>query len=175
MPPARATAPAQPPGAPAASVPLQGAPQGASASPATARAALPGTAILGSAAAIERSRRIALDVGRETVVDPAASFEVELSSGSSDARIVLLDGRDALVAANSSREVGAARTRLTLAPAAPLTPGSRYLLRVDGAATRELHDSAGRAYEPIAHPLLAAGSPPPPPEPKEKPARRRRR
>jgi hypothetical protein len=130
--------------------------------------------ILGAAAAIEPSGRVPLVAGSETVVDPGATFELELSSRSADARLVLLDGRDALVAATSAREVGAASTRLTLAPAAPLSPGSRYVLRLDGAVTRELHDADGRGYEPVAHHLLAAGTPPPP-EPKKSPKRRRRR
>ncbi len=152
-------------------------PDGASASSAPAQAPAPPTpsaaAIIRSATAVEPSGRTALAAGVDTVVDPAATFEIDLSGRSADARLVLLDGRDALVAATSAREVGPASTRLTLAPAAPLSPGSRYVLRVDGAATRELHDAGGRAYEPVAHPLLVAGTPPPP-EPKKPPKRRRR-
>ncbi len=117
--------------------------------------------------------RIALDVGRETVVDPGSTFEVELAARSADARLVLLDAQDALAAATSAREIAAAATRLTLAPAAPLVPGSRYVLRIDGANTREMHDAEGRAYAPAVFPLLAAGVPPPP-EAKKAPKRRRR-
>ena len=75
-------------------------------------------------------------------MDPAATFEVELSARAVDARLVLVDAREDLVAATGAREVSAG-TRLTLAPAAPLVPGSRYALRLDGAAGRELHDDGG--------------------------------
>jgi hypothetical protein len=128
--------------------------------------------ILLGAAALEATQRLPLAPGAEVVVDPAATFEVELSARAPDARLVLVDGRDDLVPASGAREL-AAGTRLTLAPAAPLVPGSRYALRLDGAATRELHDEAGRAFAPLSLPILAAGTPPPP-EPK-RPARRKRR
>jgi hypothetical protein len=105
------------------------------------------------------------------VVDPQARFEVELSARSHDARLVLLDAREDFVAASAARELGSV-TRLTLVPAAPLVPGSRYALRLDGAGARDLHDEAGRAFGPITLPLLAAGTPPPP-EPK-KPSRKKR-
>lgn len=130
------------------------------------------TAILRSAAALEPAARIALTPGGEVVVHPAATFEVELSARVADARLVLVDARDDLVPASGSRELAAA-TRLTLAPTAPLVPGSRYVLRLDGATDRELHDDAGRAFSAVSLPLLAAGSPPPP-EPK-KPGRKKRR
>lgn len=130
------------------------------------------TVILRSAAALEPAARIPLTPGAEVVVHPAATFEVELSARVADARLVLVDARDDLVAASGSRELAAA-TRLTLAPAAPLVPGSRYVLRLDGATDRELHDDAGRAFSVVSLPLLAAGAPPPP-EPK-KPGRKKRR
>lgn len=132
----------------------------------------PATAILRAATALEPGARLPLTPGVEVVVHPAATFEVELSARASDARLALVDARDDLVPASSTREVGAG-TKLTLAPAAPLVPGSRYVLRIDGASDRELHDDAGRAFSPVTLPLLAAGSPPPP-EPK-KPARKRKR
>jgi hypothetical protein len=109
----------------------------------------------------------------ETVVDPGARFRVVLSISSGDARMLLLDRSDALVAAEGAHEVGQS-TRLTLAPSAPLTPGRRYLLRVDGASTRELHDASGKAFTPAALEILVAGTPPPP-EPREKPAPKRKR
>ncbi len=130
------------------------------------------TRILRSAVAVEPSARLPLAPGAEVVVDPAATFEVELSARAPDARLVLLDTREDLVAATATREV-ASGTRLTLAPVAPLTPGSRYAVRLDGAVDRELHDDAGRAYAPLTLPILAAGNPPPP-EPK-KPARKKKR
>jgi hypothetical protein len=118
--------------------------------------------------------RLKLSPGAETVVDPAATFEVELSAPSSDARLVLVDARDDIIPTTATREVGQA-TRLTLAPTAPLVPASRYVLRLDGASDRDLHDEAGRAFSAVSLPLLASGSPPPPAPRKEKPARKRRR
>jgi hypothetical protein len=109
----------------------------------------------------------------ETVVDPTARFRLELEGTVGDARLVLLDAADAMVPANGGREV-ARTTTLTLAPAAPLTPGARYRLRLEGAATRELHDAAGRTYAPVALAVLAAGAPPPP-EVKTKSKRKRGR
>jgi hypothetical protein len=127
--------------------------------------------ILRSAFALEPSARIPLAPGAEAVVDPRATFELELAARTPDARLVLVDAHDDFVAASSSREVGAS-TRLTLVPAAPLVAGSRYTLRLDGVSARALHDEAGRSYDPLTLPLLAAGTPPPP-EPK-KPARKKR-
>ncbi len=129
--------------------------------------------VLRSASAVENGSRLALATAGENVVAAGATFEVELSMRADDARLVLLDARDALVPATATREVGAA-TLLTLAPAAPLAPGSRYALRVDGAVAREFHDAGGRAFSPLTHPLLVAGTTPSPPEPRSKPKRRGR-
>jgi hypothetical protein len=133
----------------------------------------PATEILRGATAIEPTQRIPLAPGAEVVVDPQATFEVELSARVADARILLVDARDDMVPAAGSRELSAG-TRLTLAPSAPLVPGSRYALRIDGAAERELHDQAGRAFSPLTLPILAAGTPPPP-EPKRPPRKKKRR
>lgn len=150
-------------------------PMSAPRSPAPSPAALPpppsAAVLLRTAVSVEPAGRVPL-VETETVIDPAATFELELGARCPDARLLLLDQQDALVAGTSTQDLGAT-TKLTLAPAAPLRPGSRYVLRVDGAATRELHDAYGRAFGPVSRPLLVAGTPPPP-EPK-KPARRRRR
>lgn len=126
---------------------------------------------LARAAAIEPAGPALLARDAETVVDPASTFELELSARLADARLVLLDSAEAHVAGRSTREVGAS-TRLTLAPASPLVPGSRYVLRVEGAATREVRDGE-RAWAPLSFPILAAGTPPPP-EPKRKPKKRKR-
>jgi hypothetical protein len=125
-----------------------------------------------TAIGVEPGQRLALTPGAEVVVDPQATFEVELSARAADARLVLVDARDDLVPAQGSREVSSG-TRLTLAPAAPLVPGSRYVLRLDGAVQRDLHDEVGRAFSAVTFPLLAAGTPPPP-EPK-RPGRKKRR
>jgi hypothetical protein len=95
----------------------------------------------------------------ETVVDPAARFRVVLAVASRDVRVVLVDGADALVAASSSREVGAAATRITVTPSVPLDAGSRYTVRIEGAVTRELHDVSGKTYAPTTLALRAAGQP----------------
>lgn len=131
----------------------------------------PVTAILREAVSLEPGGAVPLTGGTRTVVDPAATFRVELAAPVPDARLLLLDGSDALVAAEGGHEIGAS-TRLTLAPAAPLVPGSRYTLRLDGAVTRELHATDGRVFAPVAHPLLVAGTPPKP-EPKA-PAKKKR-
>jgi len=132
----------------------------------------PVTAILVSATAVEPAARLPLDPASETVVDPGASFELVLSARVSDARLVLLDAQEAQLPAEGSVEVGR-RTTLTVSPASPLVPGSRYRLRLEGAVGRELHDAGGRAFEPLSLPVLAAGTPPPPDPPARKKRRRR--
>lgn len=96
-----------------------------------------------------------------TVVDPSATFRVVLAGTSRDARLALHDAADAAVPATSGIEVGET-TALTLSPAAPLVPGSRYQLRLDGAVTRELH-MGDRPFTPAMYAVQAAGEPPPPP------------
>lgn len=140
--------------------------------PAARPAAGSAAELLRSALALEPAQRLPLKPGAEVVVDPGATFEVELSTRSPDARLVLVDARDDLVPASATREIGSS-TKLTLAPTAPLVPGSRYELRVDGASDRDLHDDHGRAFSAVTLPLLAAGSPPPPAE--KKPARKKLR
>ncbi|WP_242345491.1 hypothetical protein [Anaeromyxobacter terrae] len=164
------------------------APQGAEtpatvvqdAAPAAGRLAAPGPAtpaatLLREAVALDPAGPIPLSRDEETVVDPATTFRLVLAAEVPEARLVLLDGADAIVASSGTREVGATST-LTLTPSAPLVPGSHYLLRLDGARTRELHDAAGRAYAPLNLSLLVAGEPPKAePKPKPKPAPRKRR
>jgi hypothetical protein len=96
----------------------------------------------------------------ETTVEPGAGFRVELPLALADARLSLLDAGDAMVPATGSREVGQA-TVLSLKPTSPLLPGARLRLRVDGAATRELHGADGRRFAPLEWPLLVAGDPEP--------------
>jgi hypothetical protein len=141
------------------------------ATPIPRRADASAAELVRSAIALEPAQRLPLKPGAEVVVDPGASFEVELSTRSPDARLVLVDARDDLVPASATREVGPA-TKLTLAPTAPLAPGARYVLRLDGASDRDLHDDRGRAFSAVTLPLLAAGSPPPP---EKTPARKKRR
>jgi hypothetical protein len=171
------TVPVLPPGAPAPTaneaLPLPGTP------PVSSRSApgpLPSAiTLLREAVALEPAGALVrLGEEPETVIDPAATFRVELAGSLRDARVLLLDGADAAVPASATREVGAT-TRLTLAPAAPLRPGSRYVLRIDGTTTKELHDGAGVAYGPVSVGLLAAGEPPrPEPKQRTKPSRKKR-
>ena len=126
-----------------------------------------------SAVAREPSGVTPLSAGAETVVDPASTFEIELVPRLADARIVLVDAAEAHVAAKDVRELSGS-TRLTLAPEAPLVPGSRYVLRADGATQREMHDAGGRAFAPVGFTILAAGTPPPPEAKKPKKKRRAR-
>lgn len=125
------------------------------------------------AVAVDPTGPIPLARDEETVVDPAASFRVELRGEVPDGRLVLLDAADAIVPSSGTREVGAT-TRFTLAPAAKLVPGSRYVLRLDGARAREIQDVAGRTFAPLNLTVLVAGEPPKP-EPKPAPKRKRRR
>jgi hypothetical protein len=97
---------------------------------------------------------------------------VILPGRSEDARLSLLDAGATLVPASATREVGE-QTVLTISPQKPLTPAARYLLRLDGARERNLHDASGRAAGPVELPMVVAGSPPEPA--KGKAAKRRRR
>jgi hypothetical protein len=125
-----------------------------------------------AAEAVEPSgARVVLSPSIEAIVDPASSFRVVLPGRSDDARLSLLDAADALVPATATREVGA-QTVLSVTPRQPLTPASHFLLRIDGARTRNLHDTAGRAAAPVELPMVAAGTPP---EPPKKAVRKRRR
>lgn len=110
----------------------------------------------------------------EAMVSPAARFAVETGAPLSDARLVLYDGQEALVEAEGGSEIGSAASRFTLAPTRPLRPASRYVLRLEGAQGRELHDLAGRAYRAASFPLLVAGTAPADPPPRKGKKRRRR-
>jgi hypothetical protein len=145
----------------------------APAAPAPAPApALPSAAkLLRAAIAVEPTgAELPLSRDEETVVDPAATFRVEIGAALPDARLVLLDRNDAIVPSKGTREIGGATT-FALEPAEPLVPASRYVLRVEGARTRELHDASGSAYTPFTMTVLVAGEPP---KPEPKPAKRKR-
>jgi hypothetical protein len=132
----------------------------------------PPPAPLVSAEAIEPGgATVALSPGAEAIVDPGSIFRVILPGRSDDARLTLLDEADVPLPAGGTREVGE-RTVLTVAPRRPLVPASRYLLRIDGARGRDLHDAAGRAAGPVELHVVAAGSPP---EKPRKGVRKRRR
>jgi hypothetical protein len=110
----------------------------------------------------------------ETTVAADASFRVDAAAALRDARLVLYDAQDALVPAEETAEIGSAASRFTVAPGRPLRGGARYVLRLEGAAGRDLRDLSGTAYRPVAFSLLAAGEPPPPPRPARKKGSRSR-
>jgi hypothetical protein len=53
-----------------------------------------------------------------------------------------------------------ATTRFTLAPTAPLRPGSSYTLRLEGAEGRLLRAEDGGAYEPVSLAMRTPGAAP---------------
>lgn len=164
------------PAAPAAPAGPGGSVAAAGAAPAGAPPAGPASVstVLREAVALEPGGALlALAAEAETVIDPGARFRVVLAVASEDARLLLLDRNDAVVAGEGAHELGQS-TKLTLAPSAPLVAGRRYTLRIDGASTRELHGPAGTAFTPVSFKVLVAGTPPPP-EPERKPATRRKR
>ncbi len=116
---------------------------------------------------------VAIAPDASALVEPAASFEVRLPIAVRGARLVLLDARDAVVPSNESAEVGGSTSRFTLVPMEPLTPGSRYVLRVEGLESRMVNSDDGRAFEPLAVPFRVAGEPPPAPPKKAKKKRPR--
>jgi hypothetical protein len=102
------------------------------------------------------------------VVDPATAFRVEIATQLTDGRLALHDEQDVMVASTGTSEVGNGWTRFTLTPDEPLRPGSLYLLRVDGSSSRDVHDPAGRAYEPVEIRLRVTGERPVAPPRKKK-------
>lgn len=130
------------------------------------------SAVAEGAGAAEGSTRLLRD--GEALVSPAARFAVETGAPLADARLVLYDGQEALVEAEGTAEIGSASSRFTLAPARPLRAGSRYVLRLEGAQGRELHDLSGRAYRALSFPVLVAGRTPADP-PTRKAKKRQRR
>jgi hypothetical protein len=125
-----------------------------------------------SVVAVTAGQELALPRDGSAQLDPGASLRVEIAVPLTDARLALHDEADAMVVSTGTTEIGGATTRLRLTPAEPLRPGSTYLLRLDGATTREAHDATGRAYAPFTLKLRTTGERPPPP-PKKRGKRRR--
>jgi hypothetical protein len=126
------------------------------------------------ASASATGRELPLAKAAQTLIEPASQFRVEVSVPLHDARLSLLDGSGAMVAATGGAEIGAGWTHLTLTPEAPLAPGSSYALKLDGAVERSPHGPDGRAYAPAHWPLLTSGEKPKA-EPKKQAGKRRRR
>jgi hypothetical protein len=120
----------------------------------------PPPAPISSAVAVVAGQEVPLARQGVTTIDPAATFRVEVATHLADGRLALLDGADAMVVSTGTTELGASFTRYHLVPAELLRPGSRYHLRLEGAATREAHDAAGRAYGPVVHELGTSGERP---------------
>lgn len=139
---------------------LRGADAGALAADAGASTTAP--APLSAAVAVVGGQDLPIDPGGGALVDPGASFRVELAVPLTDGRLALHDEQDAMVASSGTSEVGASWTRYRLVPDEPLRPGTSYALRVDGAAAREVHDPGGRAYAPVVLKLKTTGERPPP-------------
>ena len=116
-------------------------------------------------------RPLALDA--LTSVDPRSSFRLEVAAHLTDGRLALLDEQDAMVACSGTAEMGAASTRYQLTPDEPLSPGASYTLRLDGSASRDAHDPAGRAFTPVRLQLRVEGERPPAPAVKRHRSRRR--
>jgi len=174
-PPVQAAPPAvaAPAPAPAASpTPDPAAPPAAPALPALpALPAPPPPVTVAEAVAVIVGAAEPLSLGGPVTVDPGATFRVVLRGRFADARLSLLDAADAMVPGAGGREA-ATDTTITFEPAAPLKPAATYRLRVDGAATRELHADDGSPRAPVELQLVAAGAPP---EPKAKPRQKTRK
>jgi hypothetical protein len=124
---------------------------------------------LSAAVAVVSGQDVPIGRDGSALVDAGASFRVEIAVPLTDGRLALHDEQDAMVASSGTSEVGASWTRYHLVPDEPLRPGTTYVLRVDGAVTREAHDPSGRAYAPLVLVLKTAGERPAP-----APARKRR-
>lgn len=152
-------APAPPPAAPPASPP-------APAAGAAAHEALTPVPLVG-ATALLAGDSVAVALGRdgESLVAPEASFRVDVAAAVAEARLALYDAQDVLVAGAEQAEVGTGSTRLLFTPARPLRPGSRYTLRLEGAATRELVTLGGQRHRGHAFAIRTSGEPPADPAP----------
>ena len=95
-----------------------------------------------------------------SLVDPGSGFRVAVGAELTDARLALLDGADAAVPSAGTMEIGTV-SRFSLSPSQPLRPGSSYLLRLDGATSREIHGSRGETFVPLVLQLRTTGEPPP--------------
>ncbi len=151
-----------------------GGPADADAGASSASAAAAPLPLLSAEAVLPDGSAVPLSRDGVTAIDPQARFRLEVSARLEDTRLSLLDARDAMVPGDGTTEAGAS-TRFTLAPAAPLRPGSSYTLRLDGNEGRLVRAGDGRAFEPASLALRVSGEPPAPPPRKARARRPRRR
>ncbi len=117
--------------------------------------------VLAAEAFLPDGRTIALSPEAPALVDPAARFRIAVGAELTDARLAVLDAADAAVPSTGAVEIGAA-SRFTLEPSEPLRPGSSYLVRLDGAASSEIHGARGETFAPLVLQVRTAGDPPAP-------------
>ena len=96
-----------------------------------------------------------------TAVSRDSTFEVAVGVRAPEARLQLLDARDAVVPSSGSTLV-ADETRFRLAPDEPLRPGAEYSLRLEGLRASGVASSDGRTFQPLALRVRVAGAAPPP-------------
>jgi hypothetical protein len=104
----------------------------------------------------------ALRVERITPIARDSIFEVAVSVRAPEARLQLLDARDAVVPSSGSTVV-AEETRFSLAPDEPLRPGAEYSLRLEGLRASAVTTADGRTFQPLALRLRVVGATPPSP------------
>ena len=104
----------------------------------------------------------ALQVEGVTAVARDSTFEVAVGVRAPEARLQLLDSRDAVVPSSGSTLV-ADETRFRLAPDEPLRPGAEYSLRLEGLRASGVASSDGRTFQPLALRVRVAGAAAPPP------------
>jgi hypothetical protein len=97
-----------------------------------------------------------------TPVSPESRFEVAVSIRAPEARLQLLDARDAVVPSSGSTVVSE-ETRFSLAPDEPLRPGAQYSLRLEGLRSSAVAAADGRTFRPLALRVRAGGAAAPTP------------
>ncbi len=65
-----------------------------------------------------------------------------------------------MVPSTGETELGDRSSRYKLTPVAPLRPGTAYTLVLDGASSRQVHDTSGGVYAALTVPFKTAGDPP---------------
>jgi hypothetical protein len=165
---------AESPGSAAAEPAPSGAEDGGAQAPEAAVDAAPPVP-LSAVVAVVGGKDLPIARDGSALVDAGTSFRLEVAVPLGDGRLALYDEDDAMVASSGTNEVGASWTRYRLVPDEPLHPGTTYVLRLDGALTRDVHDLSGRPYGPLVLTVKTAGDrPPPAASPRKRRGKRRR-